>query len=211
MWCLMDDVIENVLSEYEQRAEKEDTVIAELYSRQQMLQRRDEFLLSVGRHTATLLNILARDSEAKRILEIGTSYGYSTIWLADAARATGGRVTTLEVQPNKVAHAKSQVARAGLSSFVDFRIGDARESLAALDGPFDFVLLDLWKDLYIPCFDLAYPKLAPGAIIVADNMLAPAVTIDEANRYREHVRRHRDIDTVLLPVGSGIEVSRKSS
>ena len=205
----MDDVIESVLSEYERRAEKEDVVIAELYGRQQMLQRRDEFLLSVGRHTATLLNILIKDSGATRILEIGTSYGYSTIWLADAARATGGSVTTLEVQPDKVAHAKAQLSRAGLLSVVDFRVGDARESLAGLEGPFDFVLLDLWKDLYIPCFDLVYPKLAAGAIVVADNMLAPAVTIDEANKYREHVRRHRDIDSVLLPVGSGIEVSRK--
>lgn len=205
----MDDVIESVLSEYERRAEKEDVVIAELYGRQQMLQRRDEFLLSVGRHTATLLNILVKDSGATRILEIGTSYGYSTIWLADAARTTGGSVTTLEVQPDKVAHAKAQLSRAGLLSVVDFRVGDARESLAGLEGPFDFVLLDLWKDLYIPCFDLFYPKLAAGAIVIADNMLAPAATIDEANKYREHVKRHRDIDSVLLPVGSGIEVSRK--
>src|SRR5689334_14876763 len=117
----MDNVIESVLSEYEQRAEREDAVIADLYGRQQMLQRRDEFLLSVGRHTGTLLNILVKDSEAKRIVEIGTSYGYSTIWLADAARTTGGRVTTLELQPDKVEHAKAQLARAGLSSFVDFR------------------------------------------------------------------------------------------
>ena len=205
----MDNVIERVLIEYEQRAEKEDVVIAELYGRKQMLQHRDEFLLSVGRHTATLLNILVKDSQAKRILEIGTSYGYSTIWLADAARTTGGRVTTLELQPNKVAHAQAQLTRAGLLPFVDFRIGDARESLAALDGPFDFVLLDLWKDLYIDCFDLVHPKLAPGAIIVADNMLSPAATIEEANHYRAHVRQRPDVDSVLLPVGSGIEISRK--
>jgi predicted O-methyltransferase YrrM len=206
----MDNAIESVLNEYEQRAEREDAVIADLYGRQQMLQRRDEFLLSVGRHTGTLLNILVKDSEAKRILEIGTSYGYSTIWLADAARATGGRVTTLELQPNKAEHANAQLTRAGLVSFVDFRVGDARESLAALEGPIDFVLLDLWKDLYIPCFDLVYPKLSPGAIVVADNMLQPVATVDEANRYRAHVRKHADIDTVLLPVGSGIEVSRKN-
>jgi predicted O-methyltransferase YrrM len=205
----MDDTIETVLREYENRAAAEDDIMAELTDRGSMLEQRDRFLLPVGRHTGTLLNILVRDSKATRVLEVGTSYGYSTMWLADAVRATGGRVTTLELHAEKAQHARAQLARASLDAFVDFRVGDARASITALPGPFDFVLIDLWKDLYIPCFDLIHPKLAPGAILVADNMTLPEVTRAEAAKYRAHVRRFEDIDTVLLPVGSGIEISRK--
>jgi predicted O-methyltransferase YrrM len=70
------------------------------------------------------------------------------------------------------------------------------------------VLLDLWKHYYIPCFDLFYPKLAPGALVVADNMIYPETTSQHAMDYRKHVRIKRDMQSVLLPVGSGLEVSR---
>jgi predicted O-methyltransferase YrrM len=70
------------------------------------------------------------------------------------------------------------------------------------------VLLDLWKDLYIPCFDLFYPKLGSGALVVADNMIFPEFSRKEAADYRRHVRAKADLESVLLPVGSGIEVSR---
>jgi len=155
------------------------------------------------------MNILARESKAKVILEIGTSYGYSAVWLADAARATAGRVITLDLQAEKQKYARSQLERAGLAEYVDFRSGDALESIAKLETSIDFVLLDLWKDLYIPCFDLFYPKLNPGAIIVADNMLYPESANKYARAYRQHVRTKEDIQSILLPVGSGLEVSRR--
>jgi len=82
----MDDTIDSVLREYEARAVAEDAIMAEFSTRREMLDRRDQFLLPVGRHTGTLLNILVKESGATRVLEIGTSYGYSTIWLADAVR-----------------------------------------------------------------------------------------------------------------------------
>jgi predicted O-methyltransferase YrrM len=91
---------------------------------------------------------------------------------------------------------------------VEFRIGDALDSLRALTGPFDFVLIDLWKDLYVPVFELLHPKLAPGAIIVADNMLHPESARPHANAYRERVRAAAGMSTVLLGVGNGLEVSR---
>ncbi len=80
--------------------------------------------------------------------------------------------------------------------------------LRELSGPFDFVLLDVWKDLYLPCFDLFASKLSPGAIVVADNMTFPESTRQAAEAYRRRVRESRRFDSVLLPVGSGIEVSR---
>src|SRR5271154_4200904 len=189
----MDRAIENVLRDYDQRAEAEMKRMRELPPAE-MMKHIDEFLLPVGPATGQLMNILIKEAKAKSILEIGTSHGYSTVWLAEAARAGRRKAVTLDA--------------AGLAHVVEFKLGDARESIAALAGPFDFVLLDLWKDLYIPCFDLFYPKLGAGAIVVADNMIFPEFSRTDAETYRKHVRAKVDILSVLLAVGSGIELSR---
>ncbi len=204
------DMVETVLHEYEQRADREDGLIDGLAG-PDMLRRRDEFLLPVGRATATVLDVLAREMRARTILEIGSSYGYSTVWLARAAREVGGRVISLELHQEKVDYATRMLRRAGLADHVEFMVGDAQASLLALDATIDLVLLDLWKDLYIRCFDLVVPRLAPGAVIVADNMLDPEVTRPQAELYRVHVRTRRDMDSVLLPIGSGIEITRYGS
>ena len=204
------DMVETVLHEYEQRADREDGLIDGLAG-SDMLRRRDEFLLPVGRATATVLDVLAREMRARTILEIGSSYGYSTVWLARAAREVGGRVISLELHQDKVDYATRMLRRAGLADHVEFMVGDAQASLLALDATIDLVLLDLWKDLYIRCFDLVVPRLAPGAVIVADNMLHPEATRPQAELYRVHVRTRRDMDSVLLPIGSGIEITRYGS
>ena len=203
----MDEKIQAVLSEYEARAAKESPHIMQM-SEEEWRRRRDEFMLSVGHDTGRLLNILAKGAGARRILELGSSYGYSTLWLAEAARKTGGTVFSLEINSMKQEYARATIAKAGLARHVEFLLGDALKTIAALDGPFDFVLLDLWKDLYVSCFDLFYPKLQPGAIVVADNMLRPVDYLPDALKYRRHVRSHSKIDSVLLAVGSGIELSR---
>ncbi len=205
----MDETVEAILAEYEARADEETRLIDTLTPSDFYLQR-DAFLLSVGRRTATLLHLIATEAGAQTILEIGTSYGYSTVWLAAAARQTGGRLITLEREPEKSAFAQQQLARAGLAQHAEFLVGDARESIAALPGPFDFVLLDLWKDLYIPCFDLVWPKLQSGGIIVADNMLLPPQSRPHADAYHAHVHRAAGLESVRLPVGSGLEITRKS-
>jgi len=204
---LVDPVIERVLAEYERRAEEE--------------QRRtnfaspgtnlDELLLSVGREAGILLYLLTSGAQSKRILELGTSYGYSTVWLAAAARATGGKVLSLELRDYKIEYARQALTRAGLSTRVEFHQGDCLETLKTLSGPFDFVLLDVWKDLYLPCFELVHPKLAPGGIIAADNMLLPEIVRPQAEAYRKRVRAAGDLDSVLLDIGNGIEISRKRS
>lgn len=203
---LVDPVIERVLADFERRAEEE--------------QRRtmapgapgvdlDELLLSVGREAGMLLYLLATGAQSRRILELGTSYGYSTVWLGAAARATGGKVLSLELKDFKIEHARQALTRAGLSSRVEFHAGDCLETLKSLPGPFDFVLLDVWKDLYVPCFELLHPKLAPGATICADNMLIPQAVRPQAEAYRARVRQAGDLDSVLVDVGNGIEISRK--
>jgi predicted O-methyltransferase YrrM len=167
---------------------------------------RDRMLLPVGEEAGHFINILAKSLEAPTILEIGTSYGYSGIWLGEAVRATGGRLITLELQDYKSVHAKGMAERAGLADFVDFQVGDALALIDRLPAGIDFVLLDLWKDLYMPCLEAFYPKLNPGAIIVADNMTFPGG--EEVARYGRAVRAMPGITSVLLPVGQGLEVSR---
>lgn len=203
----MEQKIESLLAEYEQRADAEREMV-EALSTEAGARRRDELLLSVGRSTGTLLNLLAKGLQAHSILELGTSYGYSGVWLAEAARETGGRVITTDLIAEKSGYARKKLERVGLARFVDFRVGDVLQILRELSGPFDFVLLDVWKDLYVPCFDLFHSKLSPGAIVVADNMTYPESARENAEAYRRRVRESRRFDSVLLPVGSGIEVSR---
>jgi predicted O-methyltransferase YrrM len=203
---MMDDAVLGVLKEYDARIERERPFMENLGP--ELRNRRDEFLLAVGSDTATILNILAKSIKAKTILEIGGSYGYSTIFFAEAARATGGKVISLELVEEKVRYARERLARARLDRFVDYRIGSALETLSDLPGPFDFVLIDLWKDLYVPCLELIYDKLTPGALVAADNMLLPEMARPDAEKYQRRVRE-LEFDTLLLPVGSGVELSRR--
>jgi predicted O-methyltransferase YrrM len=202
----MDEAIVRVLREYEERIAREMPLMQSLGP--ELRTRRDEFLLAVGPETATILNLLAKGARAKVILEIGGSYGYSTIFLAEAARATGGKVISLELVEEKVRHARERLARAALEAFVEHHIGSALDTLSRLPGPFDFVLVDLWKDLYVPCLELIYDKLAPGALVAADNMLLPEMARPDAEKYQRRVRE-LEFDSVLLPVGSGVELSRR--
>jgi predicted O-methyltransferase YrrM len=203
----MDRAVWTVLDDYEARAKREEALWSTLSS-EEAARRRDEMLLPVGRAAGTFLNLLVKSGEARRILEVGSSYGYSTTWLAEGARAVGGKVTSLELKVEKTEYARAQLARAGLGEYVEFVIGDALASIRALAGPFDLVLIDLWKDLYVPVFELLHPKLAQGAIVVADNMLQPESARAHAKAYRERVRVARDMTSVLLGIGNGIEVSR---
>jgi predicted O-methyltransferase YrrM len=203
----MDSRVEAVLAEYDERAAREWALIRDM-PLEETIRRVDEFLISIGPDTGTLLNVLIKGARSRSIVELGTSYGHSTVFLAEAARACDGHVVSIDVCAQKQRYAREQLAEAGLDAVVDFVTGDAREVLAAMPGPLDFVLIDLWKDLYIPCFDLVYPKLAEGAFVVADNILFPDMFRAEMNAYRQHVREQRGIESVLLPVGSGIELSR---
>jgi predicted O-methyltransferase YrrM len=203
----MDEAAARVLAEYDARFVDE-TRQWQAVGTAELRRRRDEFLLAVGPDTAQLLHTLIRGAKAQSILELGTSYGYSTLWLADAARATDGKVISLELADYKAEYARNSLARANLSNRVDIRVGSALETLPLLSGPFDFVLIDLWKDLYVACLDLVYPKLAPGAFVVADNMIFPPEVHADAVRYQQRIRE-LEFDSVLLPIGSGIEVSRR--
>jgi len=205
--AMIDPAVWRVLEEYEVRAEREEQLWNTL-TEAETRRRLDEFLLPVGRAAGMLMNLIVKGANARRILEVGSSYGYSTVWLAEAARAIDGRVISLELRSAKTEYARAQLERAQLERCVEFRVGDALASLAELAGPFDFVLLDLWKDMYVAVFERLYPKLAAGAVIVADNMLHPEGARPHALAYRERVRAAPEMSSVLLAVGNGLEISR---
>lgn len=201
----MDDAFDRVLERYSARMSEESRMLSEAPER--LMEDRDKLLLAVGEKAARFLHALIIAAGARRILELGTSYGYSTLFLADAARQTGGSVLTIDVAPDKQAYARSELGAAGLADQVEFLAGDALDLLERADGPFDFVLLDIWKDLYVPCFDRLRPRMAPGGMIAADNMLRPEGARPAAERYRQAVRAAPEFQSILLRIGSGVELS----
>lgn len=204
-----DPRVAEVFAEYQTRAEADQRLMAELGAAGRA--RRDEFLLPVGEDVGNLLHALVLAHRPRRILELGTSYGYSTLILADAARAVGARVTTMELADYKQAYALERLTRAGLADHVDLRCGDAVAMIQADPSPFDFVLLDIWKDLYLPCFEAFYPKLSEEAIVAADNMIEPVGARESVRIYRAAVQAKGDMQQVLLPAGQGIELALKWS
>jgi predicted O-methyltransferase YrrM len=163
-------------------------------------------MLNITPDTGRLLWILVRSSGARRILEIGTSNAYSTIWLADAASGVSGRVATLEVDPRKVAQARANLERAGVADRVDLHEGPAGETLERLDGPFDFVFLDADRASYRTYLELVVPRLVAGGLLVADNVVSHR---DELDDYLARVRSDPRLFSVTLPVGKGEELSLK--
>ena len=129
--------------------------------------------MSIDRNQGRWLMELAEGLGARNVVEFGASFGISSIWLGAAMRNTGGRVTTTELQPNKVAAARRHIAEAGLDDVVTLLDGDARETLAPHDGPVDLLFFDGWSDLYDPLLTLMEPNLASGAILVVDNATMP--------------------------------------
>lgn len=202
----MDQAFQTVLARYNERAAREEELQRNSDPRT-ALDVRDSYLLHVGEDVARFLHALIIGHKAKRIVELGTSYGYSTLFLADAARITGGKVFTLELSAEKQDFARGELEEAGLAGHVEWLQGDALELLAGLDGPFDFVLLDIWKELYIRCLDLFAPKMAVGGIIAADNMLFPEIVRPDAVAYQAAVRKKPGLQSTLLQIGQGIELS----
>jgi predicted O-methyltransferase YrrM len=201
--------VDQVFAEYEKRNTDERAKAAALGSK--LHEHRDEFLLPVGREVGWFLHSLILAKRPARVLELGTSYGYSTLFLADAVTQVGGTLITMELAGYKQASARAMIEKAGIFAVVDFRLGDAVALINADAGPFDLVLLDIWKDLYIPCLRALYPKLADEGIIAADNMIEPAVVREDVRKYRAAVGSLPDMQTTLLPIGSGIELSVKWS
>ena len=166
-------------------------------------------MLAVGPDTARFLSTLILATRATRVLEIGGSMGYSTIWQAAAVRANGGQLVTLEQVPLKLEALRKRVEQAGLQNTVRIVAGDARETLSTLEGPFDLVLIDAWKEDYPFYLERVLPLLRVGGLIVADNMTHPQPIDGGISEYVRRVRAHPSLQTQLIPIGSGLELSVK--
>lgn len=154
---------------------------------------------------AELCHLLCRSLAARRVVEVGTSFGVSTLYLAAAVRANGGgTVIATEYEPAKAAAARSNFEAAGLSAFIDLREGDLRETLKVIEGPVDFVLMDIWTEMARPALELIAPHLRPGAIIVADN------TAQFRHAYRHFFEFVEDpkygLRSLTLPYEGGLEL-----
>jgi predicted O-methyltransferase YrrM len=158
----------------------------------------------VARTTGHFLFALVAPQTDCEVLEIGGSRGYSTIWLAAGVRHLGGRVLSLEADPAKCEAWRRNVADAGLDDTAELIEGDAFETLAALDDVFDVVFIDAEKEDYESLFELARPKVEPGALFVADNVLSHADPLADYSR-----RRQADptLLSVTVPLDRGLELS----
>ncbi|OBH40145.1 O-methyltransferase [Mycobacterium mantenii] len=129
-----------------------------------------EFYIPVTPEAGRLLYSLVRATRPATVVEFGMSFGISAVHLAAAVRDNGtGRVVTTELSDTKIAAAKQTFAETGLDDVITILEGDALSTLADLPGPVDFVLLDGWKDLYLPVLELLEPRLSPGVLVIADN------------------------------------------
>ena len=163
-------------------------------------------LVALDADKAALCHQLCVALGARTVVEVGTSHGVSTLYLADALRANGGgRVIATEYEPAKAAAARENFRQAGLDSLIDLREGDLRETLKEIEGPVDFVLMDIWIEMAVPAMELLLPHLRPGGVVICDNTEAfreayrPYLTFIEENGF----------STQTLPFEGGLELSVK--
>lgn len=181
---------------------------------------------TVGPAVGGWLYLLARLVDARRIFEFGSGFGYSAYWFARAL-PDDGEVVLTEIDEDELEDAREYLARGGFDDRAIFEAGDAIEIVDRYDGPFDVVLIDNEKERYVEAFEAAREKVAPGGVVVADNMTGgpfPFETIHElvvedgdvadgpaggVAEYLERVRADEAFETTLLPLGEGLAVSRR--
>jgi predicted O-methyltransferase YrrM len=188
------------------------TFLAELYEAGQQNdaheQERSKKMLNLEPDTAQFLNILIRSSRRTRLLEIGTSNGYSTIWLAWAASANGGHVISIDRDAHKQALADANLRHVGLREVVELKCGDATEIIADLPGPFDCIFFDADRYSAPAQLTLLIPKLTPDVVLLADNVLSHT---DEIAGYLAALEALPHFDRVILPIGKGLSVAYRST
>jgi caffeoyl-CoA O-methyltransferase len=162
--------------------------------------------LNVPWQDGQLLHDLIVKHRYTRALEIGTSTGHSAIWIAWALSKTGGKLVTLEIDPDRHKAALENFQEAGIAPFVDARLGNAHELVKTLPGPFDFVFSDADKDWYTQYFKDVEPKLAPGACFTAHNVNHPG---GPAAAFLEYVRKLPGYETTVAGSSEGVSISFK--
>ena len=170
--------------------------------------------MMVGRLEGRFLGLLVRTLRARRVLELGTFTGYSSISMA-LALPTGGRVITCDVTEETTAIARRYAAEAGVADRIDYRLGPALDTIATLDGPFELVFIDADKPNYVNYYEATLPLLAEGGLVVVDNTLWSGRVVDpedeeETTRairaLNDHVLTDPRVENVLLTVRDGMNL-----
>ena len=167
----------------------------------------DKGLLAVSEEDGRFLRVMVAARNAKSILEIGAASGYSGIWLGLGARESRGKVVAIEYDPQRAKEAKANMQKAALTDVVTVIEGDAFKEIPKLQGTFDLVFLDAWKPDYKRFFDMVYPRLEPGGVFMAHNVINKA---SEMEPFLKAIQMHPGLFTSVVSPGSeGMSVSVK--
>jgi len=196
----LDSRVFRVISRLDRQSEKERSGKARVARSQEML--------AITADTGMFFSILLKAIRARRVLEVGTSAGFSTLWLADAI-GKKGRIISIELDPLKIERARKNFKQAGVDRLIEMRQGSALDVLHTLKGKFDFVLLDADKENIKKYFDFILPLVRVGGIIAADNMLYPEHYRPAMKRYARHVGSRSNVQSVTVPIGMGEEITIK--
>jgi caffeoyl-CoA O-methyltransferase len=168
----------------------------------------DKDQLAVSEEDGRFLRVLVASRGAKSVLEIGAASGYSGIWLGLGARESGGKVVAIEYDPKRATEATANVKKAGLDDVVRVVHGDAFKEIGKLSGTFDLVFLDAWKPDYKKFFDMVFPRLNPGGLFVAHNVVNKK---NEMTPFLDAIHSHPGLfTTIVSPSGEGMSVSYKT-
>ncbi len=176
----------------------------------------DERMLTISNETGEFFNILLKAMNAKKILEVGMSVGFSTLWFVDAILANNGKIVTIEENLDKITRAKKNFEEAGVSAQIEIQEGKALQILHRLatseseQRQFDFVFLDADKENNIEYFDLVLPLVKIGGIIATDNILYPEKFRPEMKKFTEYIKSKPNVQSMTLDLGNGEEISIKT-
>ena len=206
---MINEKIQNVLSRLEKDIDYENSHRSEVPS--------EERLNCISKNIGMFYNIMLKSINAKKILEIGMSVGYSGLWFADAVMSStqsGGQIVTIDREKFKIDEATQNFDEAGVSSLITIREGEARKILHEVkeefgENYFDFIFIDADKESYIEYFDLCLPLVRKGGIIGADNILFPERFNEMMADYLSHVRSNPSVQSVTVPIDNGEEVTFK--
>jgi predicted O-methyltransferase YrrM len=205
---MVNEKIQNVLSRLEKDIDYEEIHRDEISS--------EKKLNCISKNIGIFYNILLKSINAKKILEIGMSVGYSGLWFADAimSNTQDGQITTIDREQFKIDSATRNFEEAGVSSLIKIRKGEARKILYEIkeefgENYFDFIFIDADKESYIEYFDLCLPLVRKGGIIAADNILFPERFNEMMADYLSHVRNNPNVQSVTVPIDNGEEVTIK--
>jgi predicted O-methyltransferase YrrM len=194
----MDQQLRQLLRELEERGRENDARATE----------RSRMMLNLEPASAQLVSILVRASGVTRALEVGTSNGYSTIWLAWSLKPAGGRIISLDRNPEKHVLARENLRRAGFLDIVELRTGDATEVVRGLAGPFDLVFLDADRRKFPEIMEALLPKIASRAVVIADNVHSHP---EEIAGYLKLISSLPDFEHTTVPIGKGLSIAYRGS